>query len=164
MSQRTAVIVAAIVAAGLVAAYAWWPGDERAIQRRLDALASEFNESTTDGVGTLARAARLGSFFTADVTLDLGKGTSPITGREALMGMAARLQPRTSSFEVRFVDVTPTVAADGQTASVVLTVQFIRRSGAGADDSLDAREFSLEMVKSDGEWRIARATAVDPFK
>lgn len=165
MARRTIWIAATVLVAALAAAYSWWPGEERAIRRRLDALAADFNESTSDGLGTLARAARLGSFFTDDVTVDLGQGAAPIVGRETLIGMAARLQPRTSAFEVRLADVTPTLGPDRASARVSLTVEFIRRAAAaGENNSLDAREFSLDMVKSGGEWRIARAATVDPFK
>ena len=165
MGRRTVVVAALAVVAALGAVWWWWPGEERAVGRRLDALAREFNESTSDGLGTIARAARLGSYFTDDVTVDLGKGSAPISGRETLVGMAARLQPRTSPFEIRFVDVTPTISEDGASADVSLTVEFIRRAASAADDdALDAREFDVRMVKSEGEWRIARVTSVSPFR
>ena len=59
------------------------------------------NASTKDGLGTAARAAQIGSYFTEDAVVDFGGGSRPIQGRETLMGMAARLQPRTAAFRMR---------------------------------------------------------------
>lgn len=166
MARRSVLIPAGIVAvAAMAAAWAWWPSETRAIRGRLDSLAREFNQSTSDGLGTLARAARLSAYFTDDVTLDLGKGSAPIVGRETLIGMAARLQPRTSPFEVRFLDVTPRISDDDTSADVSLTVELIRRGASSSDDdSMDAREFDVRMIKADDEWRIARVTSISPFK
>lgn len=164
--RRPIVIFVALVA-GVGAYYAWrtWgPGDEQQIRRRLRAFASEFNEgTTTDGLGAVARAARLGSYFTEGIVVDLGHGSPPIQGRETLVGMAARLQPRTSAFRLELVDVNVTPAPDS-TAHVSLTAAFRRRSFGSGEESVDAREFALKMVKSGGEWRVDKVTAVDTFR
>ena len=52
------------------------------------------NASTKDGLGTALRAAQIGSYFTEDAVVELGEGAAPIKGRDTLMGMVARLQPR----------------------------------------------------------------------
>lgn len=164
MARRPLTIAAAaVLVAGCAAAwYAWRASDAQQIRSRLNALAGEFNASTTDGIGTVARAARLGSFFTQDVVVDFGQGTAPITGRETLMGMAARLQPRTAAFTLALDDIN--VEVGGDTADVTLTAEFKRRSFETGDESLDAREFSAGMRRADGEWRIARVTAVDTLR
>ncbi len=77
------------------------------------------------------------------------------------MGMAARLQPRTAAFTVGIDDVTVNVG-DAGTADVDLTATFTRQEGAG-ETSIDARELNLGMRKIDGEWLIARLTAVEPL-
>jgi hypothetical protein len=88
----------------------WWPTDEQRIARRLNALATDFNESTTEGFGAAARAARIGSYFTHDVVVEFGQGTPPIRGRDTLMGMVARLQPRTAAFTLERVDLNGVLA------------------------------------------------------
>lgn len=162
--RRTPALVL-VLAGALVAFAAWhfWPSDERDIRRRLDEFTSEFNESTTDGLGTVARAARLGSFFTDEVVVEFGPGSPPIHGRETLIGMAARLQPRTAAFAMELKDVSVSVAGGGA-AEVTLTAVFRRRSMATGEESLDAREFTLGMVKAGGEWRVNRVTAVETLK
>lgn len=163
MQRRTAVIAA--IAVALLAMWAWrvwWPSDEQRIRSRLRAFAADFNESTTDGLGTVARAARLGSYLTDDVVIELGSGSPPIQGRDTLMAMATRLQTRTAAFTLELVDINVTMAGDE--ADVNLTMAFRRRSIGTGEESVDAREMALRMVKWDGEWRIRRASTVDTFR
>lgn len=165
MARRSIAVVVPLVLA--VAGYMLWhnrQSDERKIRSVLTSLAGDFNASTTDGVGTVARAAQLGSYFSDDVVVDLGPGTAPIERRETLIGMAARLQPRTSAFRVELDDVNVRVAEGHRDADVTLTVSFIRRSIATGEQSIDAREFALVMTQSGGTWRIARATSVDTLR
>jgi hypothetical protein len=136
--------------------------DERAIRDRFDQFAEEFNAATTDGLGTVARAARIGQYFTPDVVVELGEGSAPIEGRDTLIGMAARLQPRTAAFVLQFEDVT--VESDGARADVTFTLMIRRRSMTSGEESLDAREYAAEMRKIDGEWRVARAVAIDTLR
>jgi hypothetical protein len=163
--RRIAAIVITVVT--IVAGVYWWlsPADRTAaVRARLQALAQMVNNSTVDGLGPEARAAQLGMFFTTDVDVDLGQGTAPIRGRDTVIGMAARLQPRTAAFQLQFEDVSVAVDDGGEAADVHLTAEFIRRSMATGEESLDAREFMLGMRRVDGEWQIARVTAVDTLK
>lgn len=166
MARRAiaAVVVIVLAGAGYLVWHRWYAGDEREIRSALASLATEFNASTTDGLGTVARAAQLGSYFSDDVVVDLGPGSGPIEGRLTLIGMAERLQPRTAAFRVVLDDVGIQMADGNLAADVTLTVSFIRRSITTGEESIDAREFALAMQKSDGRWRIARATAVDTFR
>ena len=107
------------------------------------------------------RGKQLGAFFAEDVDVDLGQGAAPIRGRETVVGMAERLQPRTAAFRLQFEDVSVAMAPNGEAADVHLTAEFIRRSIATGDESLDAREFTIGMRRVGGDWRIAGVTAVD---
>ena len=164
MARRATIVLAvlAIVISGLVWRY-WWPDDARDIRNRLDALADDFNQSTKDGLGTVARAARLASYFTDDVVVELGQGSPPIHGRETLIGMASRLQSRTAVFRLELLDVN-VKRSDTSQADVRLTAAFRRLGGAGAEGSIDAQEVALHLTKASGEWRITRVATVDPFR
>ena len=165
MPRRTTLVIVAcaVVLAALWAGRFWWPDDKRDVRRRLQALAADFNESTTDGLGTVARAARIGAYFTDDVVLELGQGGPPIRGRETLIGMAARLQPRTAVFTLDLLDMNVTVSSP-DTAEVSLTAAFRRRSLATGDNSVDAQELAVSMVNTDGNWLVSHVRAVEPFK
>ena len=164
-----AVLVRGAVAVGLLAlgVIAWRSrptSDERAITARLDALRSEVNASTKDGFGTAARAAQIGTYFTDDAVVELGRGSPPIKGRDTLMGMVARLQPRTAAFRMDLDDVSVDIVPGGEAADVLLTASFVRRSISTGEESLDAREYALVMNKAGGVWRIARITAIDTLR
>lgn len=158
----------AAIAASLALAVGWhWWGssEERAVRTRLDTLASVVNESPEEGLGVMTRAAALGNFFAADVVVELGEGTSPITGRSTLIGMATRLGRRAGQTKLRFDDVE--VRFEGSrrdAADVTLTASFVRAATDVEPESLDAREFALEMARASDVWRIARVRAVDTLK
>jgi hypothetical protein len=166
MPARTVRIFAIAVAVltASVAVWRWFGGEERAIRTRLEGLRDEVNAGAKEGLESVARAAAIGSYFTPDVVVDLGQGTAPIAGRETLMGMAARLQPRTAAFRLEVQDVGVALRPDGEAADVNLTATFARRSVSTGEESLDAREFSAVMAKDGGTWRIARLTAVDTLR
>lgn len=152
------------VAAVVTVALAWvlWQrvssADERAIRARLEALCAEINASA------VARPEQIGSYFTEDAVVDLGKGTAAINGRQTLIGMAARLQPRTAAFRLAFDDIGVTLSPDRTAADVALTASFVLRRLPTGDESRDAREFSVALTRADGAWRIARATAVEVLR
>jgi len=158
------VVVLSLAAVGYLAWRSRQSDDERAIRARLEALRTEINTSTTDGLGTIAHAAQIGTYFTEDTTIELGDGASPIDGRDTLMGMAARLQPRTAAFRLELDDINVELVPGAGAADVLLTASFVRRSLSTGEESRDAREFSLVCRKNAGTWRIARVTAIDTLR
>jgi hypothetical protein len=162
-SRRGIVVLAG---AALLAVLAWLflpEGDERAIKRRLDMLVEEANASGGEGLALVTRAARLRSYFTSDVVVDLGSG-APIAGRETLVGMASRFQPATQGAVVGVEDVAVAKRQGADVADVALTVTLTGVDARTGEQSMDAREFALEMRRESGEWLISRATAVDTLK
>ena len=159
---RRAVAAAAVLA--VLAGYAaWrtWAGDERdVIRARLQSLAAEMNRNPGQGLDSVTHAASVGSYFTDDVVIDLGPGSSLIEGRSTVIGMVTRLQPRTAAYEVQIDDIGVDLGEDGSAARVALTATFAGRGPAAGQDQMDAREFAMVMENDGGEWRIARVTAV----
>lgn len=150
------VVVAAVCL--VVAWQRWTTSEERAIRTRLLGLASDLNGPDA-GAASLLRAARFGDYFTDDVVVELGEGSPPIIGRATLVGMAARLERRTTAARLKFDDIDVRLRDDRTAADVGLTASFMREDGTGGD-AVDAREFALQLVKRDGQWRVARAAAV----
>ena len=168
MIRSTHARVGVMLALAAVATFAYWRtregGDAQVIRQRIEALRTEVNASTMDGLGTAARAAQIGSYFTDDAIVDLGGGSPPIRGRETVMGMAARLQPRTAAFRLELDDVGIEIGPDAEAADVLLTASFVRRVMSTGEESRDAREFALVLVKTDGAWRVSRITAIDTLR
>lgn len=157
-------LVLTALVAGALAWWVWGGGEEAAITRRLTALTDHVNSPAGEGLGAVAHAVEIGSYFTEDAVIELGPGTSPIQGRQMLVGMSARLQPRLAVFRLALDDIGVELAEDGSTADVRLTASFTtRRPGAG-QDSMDARELALVMRQDGGSWRIARITPVETLR
>jgi hypothetical protein len=163
-SVLSAVILLVLLAAAIFAWRSRATPDEREIQARLGALRNEVNASTKDGLGTALRAAQIGSYFTDDAVVELGEGAAPIKGRDTVMGMVARLQPRTAAFRMDLDDITIDMASGSTAADVLLTASFVRRNISTGEEALDAREYALVMTKADGTWRISRITAIDTLR
>lgn len=144
-----------------LSACAW--GEEAAIRARLERLAEQVNRPPAEGLALVAHATSVGDYFTDQVIVDLGPGTAPIQGREMLVGMVARLQPRTAAYEVRLEDAAIEVAEDGATAGAAITLSIVPRNPAPGEGP-DPREFALNLEKIDGTWRIARVTSVQPLR
>jgi len=159
-----AAVLVVLVAAGVFAWRTRETPDEREIRSRLESLRNEINSSTKEGIGVALHAAQIGGYFTEDTVVELGEGAAPIKGRETLMGMVARLQPRTAAFRMDLDDVTIEMVPGSDTADVLLTASFARRNISTGEESLDAREYALVMTKADGTWRIARITAIDTLR
>lgn len=159
-----AAIGAAVVAAAALAWFFWPESDDRAIKRRLEALVAEASAPATEGLGTVTKAAAIGAYFTDDVVVEWGQGAAPISGRETLVGMAARFQTAGSEPVVTLEDVTVARRAGTNIADVALTATVTRREPRTGERAMDAREFRLEVRKDGGEWRISRAVAVETLR
>ncbi|HEX7019876.1 MAG TPA: nuclear transport factor 2 family protein [Gemmatimonadaceae bacterium] len=150
-----------LVIAGAAGIWAWrtfFPSDEQQIRRRLDEIIALVNEPA-EGLDAVARAAQIGRAFTDDVVVELRRGAE-IRGKDALMGMAARVQPRTTGANFRVRDVTVTV--EGEAAQTDLTATW--SDPQDPDQPLDAAELRLQWVERDGDWLIARVERVDVLK
>ena len=159
-----AAILVVLIGAGIFAWRTRETPNEREIRGRLDALRNEVNTSTKDGIGVALHAAQIGGYFTDDALVELGEGAAPIKGRDTIMGMVARLQPRTAAFRLDLDDITIETVPGTTSADVLLTASFARRSITTGEESLDAREYAVVMTKADGTWRIARITAIDTLR
>jgi hypothetical protein len=165
MTRSVRIAIAAVALLGAAGFWYWRASTpaEREIKRLFADFAAEFNAATTDGLGTVAKAARIGQYFTPDVVIELGQGSPPIHGRDTLIGMAARLQPRTAAFVLELDDVTVEML-DPARAEVTFTALIRRRSLGSGEESIDAREFAGEVVEAGGRWQVGRLVAVDTLR
>ena len=161
MRGRGAVFAAAAAIAALATWYSW-RGDEGAIEDRLAALAEDINATAGTGLGAGAHAAQIGRHFTDSAVVDLGQG-APIEGRATIVGMLARLEPRTAQFTVRFQDTTVRALTDGA-AEVNLTAEISSRGEKQRDTWMDAREFAVSFRKVGDDWLIASVRAVETIR
>ncbi|MGE0042551.1 MAG: hypothetical protein AB7H88_19720 [Vicinamibacterales bacterium] len=159
LDLRAIVVVVALAAAG-VAAWRWLaPGDEAQIRGALDRMAASMRAET--GEGELARLARLQALrdeLSPDLTVDAGEPFARLAGREEAVATAGRFVASVRDLEIRFVDVSVSVAPGAETATVSLTAEarFTDRSGPG----FDARELEMVFGRRDGRWLLESVALV----
>jgi hypothetical protein len=151
--SRTALVIASLIAVVAIA-YELWPTDERAIRRRLNAVATTI--SVPAGESQLARIARVGTLrsYLAD-DIHLRNGTQEITSRDGLLAFVASFTP-TADFTVELLDTHIALDADRQTAQVYTDVKMTSRDTSGAP-TVDAREAAVSMANRQGEWVVTAA-------
>ena len=161
-SLLTRIVLALVMGAAAVYAFQqMFPSEERLIRRQLEAIEESANGLTPDLSGA-ATAARLSMYFTEDVVIDPGGGIAPVRGRETIIAAARTVQARGAS-RVSIEDADITIAPEGTTAAVTLTVTMSRGPDSGKE-SMDARELALTMVKRDSAWLISHVTAVETLR
>jgi hypothetical protein len=162
-ARRATIAVSALAVAAL--AWLFWPeSDEAAIRRRLRDVVEEANARTGEGLEAVAKAARIGAYFTENVVVDLGKGAAPVSGRQMLIGMAASPQRPSAPLVVALEDITVVKRPGADVADVTLTATLTGTEIGTGERTMDAREFALEVRREAGEWRIARVVAVDTLR
>ena len=106
--RRNAVIVLTVAALAIAVWYLLVPGGEQ--RERPGATAGAVGHDQQQhrrwpgARGACARSSAPSSPMTS--TSISVAGAAPIRGRETLIGMAGRLQPRTAAFQLQFEDVT----------------------------------------------------------
>ena len=170
MTPRTGIAAVAVAA---VCVFVGWrmlvPNEERAVRQRLEALADDVNAAATGGAAAAIRTAEIGSYFTEDVVPGTwGRGSANRrawhTGR---YGGEAAAPHRLIPDAIR--RCRRSAWAGSNSAHVSLTASFTGHDeGAPPSetpgDTMDAREFTVDMAKTGGVWRISHVGAVDTLR
>jgi len=154
--QGVSVIVAAAVLVGCGL------GDKRQIRHQLEALATAATVNGPESdVERLARAARIGSFFTEDVVIRRSEDNSAFVGGRrgvAEMATAAAAAHRTMKVSIDNVNITVIGASD---ATAHLTVVVSTNNPEA--ESVNVRQVTATLRNVDGTWLISQAVVTrDP--
>ena len=153
-----ATLLFALLIAGL--AYRYWPSDERDVRRHLIHLAEALSlPGTETDVARLTRVAVIREYFAPDVRVVVDG--HEIVSREALIGRLTAWTPPPGGFTVEFVDETLTLAEDRSTARITLTAQVVSKDLQTGEAIVDGRDMTIAMAKSQGDWVITTAEALD---
>jgi hypothetical protein len=149
-------VVAAVVGAG------YYLGDRRQIRHQLDALAATATVNGTESdLDRLARAARIGGFFTEDVVVRRTEDNSAFVGGRrgvAEMATAAAAEHRSMKVSIDKVNITLT---DGSTATARMTV-VVSTNNPDAE-SVNVRQVTATLRKVNRTWLISQAVVTrDP--
>lgn len=156
--MKRALVVALCV---LVATLAIWllffrTSDERAIQKKLDRLATAVRVEGSEN--PVMRGARLqGEFteiFVKDVLVEIPELTSIKSGRQELLAVATQAGGYYQSVRLSFDQTKIQLDDAKRSARVSCTVTLTVSRGAG--DERDSREVTFRFDKIDGDWKIAQ--------
>jgi ketosteroid isomerase-like protein len=142
--------------------YQWWFNQNRVVKRLLGELAATVSIPADEAdLERIARLARLRQYLVEDIKVTSGRSGQELSSRDAVMAAAAGWKPDRGG-NVDFVDVD--VKVDGDTARAYATAEVTTRDSRTDEQTLDAREVQLSLVKHGGEWAVSGVELRDPVK
>ncbi len=154
-----ALLVAALVAAGIWIWRAVFPPPEQVIRKRLAEIARLASIAPNESpLAKLANSEKLMSYFAPDVeiTVDAPGHALSVRGRNDLRAAALQARNMLSSLKVQFLDISISVASDRQNASVHLTA----RADIPGESVPEVEELTAAFRKVEGRWVIHHAATV----
>jgi hypothetical protein len=142
--------------------YQWWFNQNRVVKRRLGELAAALSVPATEAdLERVARLARLRQYLADDVRITAGRTGPELSSRDAVMAAAAGWKPDRGG-HVDFIDVD--VKVEDETARAYATAEVTTRNAGTGEQTRDARESQLSLVKRDGVWVVSGVELRDPVK
>ena len=154
-----ATLLAALVAAGTWSWGVFFPGPEKIIRKRLNAMAKAASFSSKEGLIAKAwNASMVADYFTENVQVTLeGPGMQQtISGRAEVLQAVARARSALSSLSIEFPDIKVTLAPDRASAVVNVTA---RGKVSGERDPY-LLELKMQMIKAKSDWLINQVETV----
>jgi ketosteroid isomerase-like protein len=158
-----------IVSVAVIAAFVFWPSEERAVKKRLNALAETLSipADAQHGGGDVARVTRLAQlrrYFADDVQVKSGSGDPQSISRDGVLAAIASWTPPPGGLTIEFVDVQVKIDPDAASAKVYLTAKITANDARTGEPTMDAREARLGMAKRSGEWVVASVETTDTLE
>lgn len=156
-SNGTAVAAVCFAALAAFFVYQWWFNPTRAVQRRLNEIASALTVPDNEPpMARIGRAAQLRKYLAADIRIHAG--ASDLTSRDQIVGLVSAFTPPPGGWNIQFVDVQVRVNHDTNAdADVYMTVEINGIDRRTNQPTVDAREATATMKKLNGEWVLATA-------
>jgi hypothetical protein len=149
-----ALLVIALIAAGIWSWRVLFPSPQNAIRSRLRKLAETASFQSGQGIIPKAlKAQKLADYFTPDVTVIAeirGYGADTWKGRDELIQNAAIRMQQLGALKVEFVDINVTLTPDGQSAVANLT----GKATVPGERDFFVQEFDFRLKKIGGHWLI----------
>ncbi len=159
------IVLRVVLLATLVVASFWlwtvvFPSPEKVIRRQLDEVAKRASFTADEStLARLANAESLGAYFSTNVTVNLdvpGRDGHTIMGRDEITQVALASRSATSGLNIKFLDVTVTVAPNKHSATADLTVE----ARPSDDQDLIVQEMKFTLQKISGQWLITRVETI----
>jgi hypothetical protein len=157
-----------LLAGGWFAKSQIYPSEAARILRSLDDLAALL--SYPEGEGNLAAVQRTSTavdYFTPDVNIDInvpGVDEFRLNNRDELQHLLLAARRYSPHVNVQLLDPIVDLDVTGDSATVRLTAVASIAGINRHQDELSAMEARLQLRRTAGHWRIARAETVDTLK
>ena len=137
-----------------------FPSPEKIIRRRLDEVAKHVSFAPDEGaLARLANVQSLADYFStnAEVNIDTREeGQHDFAGRDQITQTALAARSVLGSLNVKFLDISVTVATDKQSATADLTVDA---NISGQPDAI-VQEVKITLQEIGGQWLITRVETI----
>jgi hypothetical protein len=158
------VVAALIIASGVLAAFALFPGEEKKVKKQFSLLAHYASKDEEEKILAMARKMKsLESLFaeSCEVTAPPYSLAGSFS-RADLANLAARARMHFSSLTLAFHDLSVSFP-DQETAQVVLTGEVRGKSSRGAPVH-EVREIECLLKQHQGEWLFCKWATVEVLK
>lgn len=154
------ILALAVIGLGFWLWKTFFPDDAQLIHKHLAATAKAASVSGNESaLARLGSIAELGDCFTPDVEMKFDvprQGHFEVSGRDEILGLAARVRASGRSITVEFLDVTVLMSDDKLAATAGLTL----RVKIPGDDNFTVQEMKFSLKKLHGRWLINRVETV----
>ena len=154
------VLLAAVVALGVWLWLVLFPSPEKMIRKKLVQLAQDVSFSSNDGnLSRLMGAQSVAGFFSTNIEVNIdvpGRVQHDFMGRDEITQAALASRSAVSGLNVKFPDVSVTLAPDKQSATAEVTLVA---TVSGEGDAI-VQELKFTFQKMDGQWLITRVETI----
>lgn len=153
------ILLLALIALGVWLWTVFFPSPEKIVRNQLAKLAQDASFSPDqNGLIKMAHAQSIGDFFSTNVeiNIDVPGHEENITGRDQITQAALASRQQFSSIDVKFPDITVTVAPDKNSATADTTLE----ANMSGDRDTIVQEVKFTFEKIDGQWLITKVETV----
>jgi hypothetical protein len=162
--KRNGAVLLLIAAAGALAVFFLFPGEEKKVKKQISHFARYFSKEEKENIPAMAGKMRgLELLFTE--SCELAAPPYSLAGhfsRKEIVNLAARARLHFAGLSLKFHDLSVSFP-DRETARVVLTGEAKGKTSGGTPFQ-DVREMECLLKKEEGRWRFARWEVVEVLK
>jgi len=169
--MRRWILPALLLALGLAGwwwRHAWMPTEADRVRSFVEGLAADVSFGPDEGgIAAGRRISRVVESFAPDASVQmdiLGAGSFQLSGGPEIQQTMWGARRAARRLEVRFHDIVPEIAPDGQTSTAHLTATAEAHGARRDQEVFEAIEFRFQLRKMAGAWKVQQVETVPTLK
>jgi hypothetical protein len=158
------IVLVALAAVGVWLWTIFFPSPEKIIRKRMVKLAQDVSFSQDENnLIKIAEAQNVPGFFSSNVEVNItipGHEQQTMTGRDEIRTAALASRQAATDLDVKFPDVSVTVAPDRNSATADVTMDATMDATISGERDAIIQELNITFQKTDGQWLISRVETV----